>query len=422
ELVAALDSSACESARSPVAKVTFTSASADELLPDGEAPYFNSGIQIDPAPIVRGVPTRLSARLTNPNDFPILVDATFGFVQAGIGTVFGPAGEVTGQIIPANSDGVIAVIWTPLVDGHYCVELTYTARRADGVNAGAITQTGRSQRNLNIYPGPLGDKPEKDSLNKARRFTGAIGDGSTAISVATGGPADFIGGFIPGKLFDYILDWNFTKAEQISQALGGDPPRQDYTLIAVVEPLAFTPLEPNEGLSAERAAASNGYLQAVLDMIAKLDAGIISLDRYGGAAAAGDLRWSSQQAAAILYYKKEGAKAMLLAADRLEVLVAVIRSENPQDVIMTAEIYQAYQERLATQGFSEQEIAAAKQLGFSDAEIEATRQKRIALDPAEVAGSVTQRMADAAVVLRELGNAILFPPLPNFSIGGSSGG
>jgi hypothetical protein len=157
-------------------------------------------------------------------------------------------------------------------------------------------------------------------------------------------------------------------------------------------------------------------------MIAKLNAATISLDRYGGAAAANDLAWSSQQAAALLYYKKEGAKAMLLAADRLEALVAVIRSENPQDVMMTEEIYQAYQERLAAQGFTGQEIAAAKQLGFSDAEIEAFRQERIALDPAEVAGSVTQRMADAAIALRELGNAILFPPLPVFSVTGGSGG
>jgi len=39
------------------------------------------GIQIDPLPVVQGVPTRLSVELQNPNDFEVTVDGAFYYVQ-----------------------------------------------------------------------------------------------------------------------------------------------------------------------------------------------------------------------------------------------------------------------------------------------------------------------------------------------------
>jgi hypothetical protein len=58
---------------------------------------------------------------------------------------------------------------------------------------------------------------------------------------------------------------------------------------------------------------------------------------------------------------------------------------------------------------------------MTDADIEAMRQQRLALDPAAVAGSVTQRLTAYAQTLRDLSYALLNPAGAVFSIGGSHG-
>lgn len=76
------------------------------------------------------MPTRLRARLTNPNNFPISVNATFGIADFGLGLAFGPVGEVQNQVIPANSEGAVEVVWTPPVSGRPGPETT--GRRREG--------------------------------------------------------------------------------------------------------------------------------------------------------------------------------------------------------------------------------------------------------------------------------------------------
>ena len=112
---------------------------------------------------------------------------------------------------------------------------------------------------------------------------------------------------------------------------------------------------------------------------------------------------------------------MLTLADRIDEYVAVVLQENPGDIWMTPEIYQAYQDRLRTQGFTADEIDAAHLVGMTDAEIEELLQQRLAVDPASMAGSVTQSMTNHAVALRALSNAILYPVDVPFSISISGG-
>jgi hypothetical protein len=67
ELTALVDlEGTCEFVRSPSALVTFVEYDDDPLLPEAEAPYMNGRLEIEPRPIVRGVPSTVSARLTNP--------------------------------------------------------------------------------------------------------------------------------------------------------------------------------------------------------------------------------------------------------------------------------------------------------------------------------------------------------------------
>lgn len=418
ELSATLDlQSTCEFARSPLALVTFTAPGGEsDLLPNAAAPYMNNQIEAGPLPLVRGVPTVLRARLTNPNPFPITVDATFGVFQLGIGLTFGPVGEANGIVIPASSERVIQVPWTPLISGHYCIELRYAwqpvAAASSEANAGSQGGgSGRQLRNFNVAPGPLAGPQGKPSLDKAAKATGAVGKLG----------ADKGALFIPKVLAQFLVRWQLKKAGEISQNLGGDPPRQDYRAIALPKKPAIAPFEPDGELSPARAAALNGLIDALLDVQANGDAAVISLDRYGGATAAGDLQWASQQAAALIYYEQQLGAAMVTAADRLIAFRQVLLDEFVPDVFVTAADLRAYQERLRSEGFSAAEIEAAQMLGWSAAEIEADRQATLAADPVAEAGSLMDYLAALAGRYREAGNLLRNPVNFGPSASGSAG-
>lgn len=444
ELVATLDAANnCESARSAATTVTFTEGNpAGELMAEIEAPYMNGRIEIIPEPIMRGVPTKLRATLTNPNPFPIVVDGLFGYAQAGIGLTFGPVGEVRDQVIPANGTGVVEVMWTPSVTGHYCIQFEYTTRPVDGVSAAA--GSGRSQRNLNVYPGPFLGPKQKNSIDKARRANDAISDGSFLISLFKDRPS-IPGGLLQGLMVGNILDFQYEAGGGINCALAGgtnckgwqgprmklpgdslgnlkdDPPRQDYTILAEPEPLTFPPVQPENGIPAARAQAINELGAASADLTAKLIAAALSHDRYGGAAQASDLEWASLQASAYLFYLRESAQAMITVGDKIDALVAALQAEGITEMIVTADDYRAYQERLAAEGFNAQELEAARLAGLTDEGIEEALQRRINMDPEEMAGDMMVILPQIADAFRSAGVDILTPPAFGLSIGGSPG-
>ncbi len=403
----------------PTAKVTFTPATADEgYLPDSQAPYLNTGIEMDPLPITQGVPTKLSISVTNPNDFPIIVDGSFYYVQNSIGLAFGPLAEVLGTQIPAKGQAVIQVMWVPPLSGKYCIRFEFTARSAEVGLLAAMHPMG-AQRNLNVAPGPKHSPEVQNAYDTSRKAVSALGNASDGLTLATD-PAGFIGGYIPGYLFGHIIDFWYDTMDKIDKALNDDPPRQDYTIISLPEAVSFTPLQAGTGVSQAKADAANARTAAALDMFANLRVAALANDRYGGANQAKKIQWASLQLGALLYYEKQAALQMPILADAIDAYVAVVLQENPGDIIMTADIYQAYQERLQTQGFNSDELAAAHLLGMTDTEIEEMRQQYLALDPASVAGSVTQRLTAYAQTLRDLSYAILNPAGSVF-IGGSHG-
>jgi hypothetical protein len=433
ELTAILeDEETCEFVRSPSSSVTFTDNADDVLMPGAQAPYMSDQIMIEPEPITRGVLTTVSALLTNPNDFAISVDASFNNHLGGIGLVFGPIGEVHDFIIPANSDGVISIPWTPVVSGYYCVGVQYNAKPV-GDTLSTMSLVGEALRNIIVLPGILGSTEplpgqegengesedplgEKGLIEKARTATSYIGHAQTVVNAFTD-PLANIGGVLPNKLFNDILDWNFNAWTRGTQALGGDPPRQDYTEYAMVADYTFTPLQPDEDLSAERSAAANALMEASLDLTANLQAATLSLDRYAGAASAGEKLWAAQQAAAMIYYKKESGKIMLTVADEIDDFLQVLEDEGFQELPPSVDDYREYQDRLRSEGFSAEEIQAARTIGLTDEEIEAIRQERMAADPAEMARYLLPGMADSAERFRALGNVLINPP--NFPTTGS---
>jgi hypothetical protein len=426
------DKGTCEFVRSSPAQVTFTEYADDALMPGAAAPYMNGRLEVKPMPIMRGVPTTVSARLTNPNSYPIEVNATLGYAQLGLGLTFGDIGTVTDFRIAPRSDGTIQVPWTPLISGNYCLRLEYASRPAGGTGA-ALQASGWAQTNLSIEPGPLAsgatggdgdtEEPEaepgseKDLILKAKATIDRINDGQMALDAVTS-PENIVGLAIPNLLMSYIVDWNLEAWSQVLASLVDDPPRQDYDTYATLEEYTFTPLVPGDDLSPARAAAANALTEAILDLTARLRAATLSFDRYSGAAEANDLFWASQQAAALLTFKEDAGSKMDEVADRIETLLEVLRDEGVADMTVQVSTVQAYQARLQTEGFGSEEIQAAQSIGLSDEEIETIRQERIAADPAELAGSVMTGLQEIADSLRPLSTVLQTPP--NFQTATSS--
>jgi hypothetical protein len=415
EVTAALDAStSCEGAMSPNTKVTFTTPiDVTELFPDSPAPYFDGSISVTPLPVIVGITSTIEAKLTNPLTQPITVDVSFGFVQSGIGLAFGPIKEIIGQVIPANSSVRLSAPFMPLVSGHYCVQVTYniTAIGGSRVLSPQAGGSGRRQFNLDTRPGPMSPPSDKSILDRAQNAWNAVKKMAPK----------------PTKIQTGILDrwWSWAKdaTEEVSKALGGDPPRQDFDQFTLPVWHTWPAVQPDANISAARAAALNAVSSALADANAYGGAAALALDRYGGASEARNLIWAAEQANARLYYEQQMGAALLTYAEGLDAFVQVLIDEGETDIQITVSDVITYQQRLATQGFTAQEIADAHLIGLSDAEIEEFRQGVIAADPATLAGSVLDIYTNEAAISRELGNALLqsYSFSPGLSVSGSAG-
>ncbi|MDQ3249110.1 MAG: Ig-like domain-containing protein, partial [Chloroflexota bacterium] len=407
---------ACEAALSPKSKVTFsTPVNITNLFPDSPASYFDGDISVTPLPVVVGITTTIHAKLTNPLPEPITVDVSFGFAQSGIGLAFGPIKDIVGQVIPANSSVTLAAPFVPIVSGHYCVQVSYniTAVGSARLLTSQAGGSAQSQRlNLNAYGGSMGSPGGKDSLNKADKSFNLV-------SKLTPKPLK-----IQKAILGRWWGWAKDSAKSISKALGGDPPRQDYNQTTLPVWHTWPPVQPGANVSTTRAAAMNAASTALADVNAYGTAATVALDRYGGASEAHNLEWAALQANARLDYEKKMAEALLTYADNLEAFVQVLVNEGETNVTITASDVISYQQRLATSGLTTQEIADARLIGLTDAEIEEYRLGVIAANPNDISGNVLTFYTGEAAISRRLGNVLLNPSIyaPGLSVSGGRGG
>ena len=246
------ETNACDFVRSATTEITFSEAVDDPLAPDARSPYATDRVEFEPRPVTVGVPGVIRVRLTNPNDFPIRVNANFGFAQLGLGLAFGPVGEVNDVLIAANSDGILEVNWTPLVSGKFCIRVDYTWENASSTAAPSTTAEstsaqdasaqdateriggtervdffGSSQSNDNGRPGPLLREFDKNAIRRASVATTSLGDISFAAAglddiASTGTPAASAGvGFLQGLMVSNILDFIFEGGGGIDCAMDG---------------------------------------------------------------------------------------------------------------------------------------------------------------------------------------------------------
>lgn len=397
----------CETARSPSAEVTFSNDAKSRLMPNMQAPYVNNHVDISPLPVTRGVPTHVSVWLDNPNTYPITVDGTFSVTGYGIGLTFGPVATVNGQVIAANSSGTIAATWTPLVSGKFCVDFHYRITNPPPGIAKEDHHEGTGRSNVQVASGPLGSPRGKETLRRAEVATGAMNHDGVTVGLNVRSPEAIPYQWIHSYLIGRHLDWMFQTTRRISRALGGDPPLQDYASYQIPIKPSFPLATPGGGLTAGRAAAINAMTDALADAVWAGRAAAISLDRYGGASAASDLVWASQQAAALIYYQREFGGYLLVLADRMEALLAQAQGEGYVDDVLTVQQVRNYQQAIRSGGFLPIEINAARALGMTDTEIESVRQDVIAADPEDVTLSRVQYVNELVQASRELGNELL---------------
>src|SRR5438445_3735143 len=282
---------------------------------------------------------------------------------------------------------------------------TLSIRQFDPSDGPAIPGNRNAQR-LGMSAGKAGGGGP-DAAEKAKDGIKALKTSKRIIEVAGKGPQKaalgWWGNAIPSYLFGKILECSFDWVGEATAAIDMDPPRSDYTIFATPETRTFEPLTPSPDLPPARAAAGNRLMEVSLDLIAKLRAAGLSLDRIGGANQAGDTTWGWRQGAALVYYKREAGAAMLLTADRLDDLVTELRKERVQDIVLSLDAVREYQARLRAEGFSAEELKAARTIKLSDGEIEENRRERITANPARLASSTMSAATEYAAALRNVG-------------------
>jgi hypothetical protein len=400
---------ACEGTLPPSAKVTFTPPIViTDLFPDAPAPYVNNDLSLTPLPTTVGVTSTIHAKLTNPLTVPITVDVEFAFVQSSVGLAFGPIKEIT-QTIPASTTISLSADFVPAVTGHYCVQVSYSILAIGPQRPSRPLGDKKSgQLNTDSKSGPSITPNGKETLDRADKSWKLVEKmAPNGTQVQTG-------------ILDAWWGWAKDTTKWASHELGFDPPRQDYTVATVPVWHRWPHIQPGVNMSAARANAHNAVSDALADVAAYGTAAATAFDRYSGASAANDLTWSSQQVNAQMYYQQQMGTALMTYADALDAFRQVLIDEGETNLDVTVADVTAYQQRLATTGFTPDEITAAHLVGLTDDDIEAYRQETIAADPTGIAGNLLDIYANEAFVSRNLGDAMLHPYA--FSPGGSVSG
>lgn len=364
-------------------------------------PTFNGDLSLSPLPVIVGITTTISAKLTNPLTTSVTVDVEFSFVQSGIGLAFGPIKTITGQVIPANSSVIDKAQFIPPFSGHYCVQVAYTITAVGKLAIRAPQPTQQLKPfNLNAQQPSTGGGGKNADLSKTRnslkavnRFVGRAYDNTITVPLAVANAG---------------IEWDLNNAEKISNALNGDPPRQDYSLISLPQVLQLPPTQAGPGITQARADALNALDSALAQANAYGTAAETAFDRSGGAAAAGDLNWESTQTGVMLQYNQQFGLALITAAQKIDALLQEAAGEGVTTELITASDVITMQAQLAS-GFSPQALADAHTLGLTDADIEAIRQSIITARPADLAGDVIANMRDISASFYLLGGVLSNP-------------
>ncbi len=158
------------------------------------------------------------------------------------------------------------------------------------------------------------------------------------------------------------------EAGDLWQSLADDPPDPQYDIPVFIEPFETINL-PDE------LSVLESFVNNISESSAILRALVIAIERYQGALDAGDISAASLQA----HSAREFAAALEASQDQLHESISVLVSlEFLSSTI--ADNFAELQSRVANDGFSEEELAALRDLGMSAKEIEDLRVFILALE------------------------------------------
>jgi len=271
---------------------------------------------------------------------------------------------------------------------------------------------------------PEYDPNKRPPAHTAREGINKFNDMNDKLSWIQNGPignvVNSVGFAIPNAVFGGLLEFTITLWDYCTGALSSDPPSANYDEVWEPEQFTFAPLRSPQDGSPEKVAALNALMQGSLELASLLKSAVITGDRQGGAAMAGDQNWSWEQAKAEVYFEREAGWAMYRVADLFDAYIAVLRAEDVIDIYVTPEDFRAGQERLEQEGFSAEQLAAARMLGMSDANIDAYLDHQLSLDPNEASGSILNAAEELTAALRGYGFYLI--NLPDVERGDFPGG
>lgn len=446
EITASLMRGACESGRSAKTWLSLTVPPTHTLpgLTDGATPYATGNVVIEPLPIMAGVTVTLRISITNPLTTTIFLTGAFGVVGSGIGVPF-PVISLIGNVpIAPGATHEFSAEWVPAQGGHTCVQFVWGYRRQgqpsctqgcgpSGPGGGSSIgggfdpgQWGVAQQNVQITPGPMKTYRTTTFLDTLKFFLEAYGSVAFVLEASALGPAAIpillFQDQIMGNYLDLLFGawnpvwcqmfggvncqgWNGPQFQYPGKFIGdlySDPPRQDYTILAGVDVMTFTPAVASPIVPHARADAANRLAQAQLNVSANLAAAVVSFDRAAGAAEARDVLYNGLQTNAHLHYIEQTAAWMGASADAMDALADELAAEGFHTLVISPTAYAAYQMRLQAQGFNEQERLAARQVGFFDVGLDRLREYRLSVPYERVSGDMIPRMRDVAAGYRAL--------------------
>lgn len=169
--------------------------------------------------------------------------------------------------------------------------------------------------------------------------------------------------FLPGFVEQAKADLEALKAHY--EAIANDPPDSNYqqvTTLTAVQPIAAASNDP-----LDVAVAGVGNAEANEDALAQ--ALLHAVERYQGAAAASDGAWALIQARAVRDYANDLAVQLAQSNTALNAYSAALRADpRPLDTALTN--LEAFRARLASSGFTADELTALHNAGISDSVID----------------------------------------------------
>lgn len=126
----------------------------DITFPNDEPPYAEEEVQIYPYPLVSNQPSTITVKVSNNAPTPKTVVVRFQTSpdKFGIGLDFSTFATKT-VTIPANSSVIVATTYTPVVPGHYCIQVV-----VQGTDEG--DPEIRTQRNLDVTENLVPGEPD----------------------------------------------------------------------------------------------------------------------------------------------------------------------------------------------------------------------------------------------------------------------